>query len=225
MRIKKPKLITLSGLLITLFLVTISVQFACFYRILRRSWDGGQASRRADVTAVFRGAEGRVEKGFELANNGVAPLLVISPSSKSNLATLDRRYRRNQELNYLLEPRADTTFQNALFVSRLMAAHQAHGVVLVTSDYHMPRAYLLLWMERLGTGTTILPCPVESRRFANNPLAWSTRQKKQVYNEMVQFWGSIFEMGMFYIHGQVPVQSLKKSAVVSFLRKILLFEV
>jgi hypothetical protein len=155
----------------------------------------------------------------------MAPLLIISPSSKTNLAILDRMYRRNQQFKYLLEPLADTTYQNALFVSRLVTEHRQQTVALVTSDYHMPRSYLLLALERLGSDTTILPCPVDGDRFSVNPLAWSTRQKKQIYNEMVEFWGSIIEMVRHFIFGDVPTRSLKKNAVVAFLRAVLLFEI
>lgn len=221
---RKKKSIKLLGIIIALFLIVICVQFICFYRILQLSAAGHPENQRADVIAVFRGAEGRVKKGFELANRGVAPFLIISPSSKTNLVTLDRMFRQSQQFNYLLEPRADTTYQNALFVSRLVPDHRKQTVALVTSDYHMPRSYILFALERLGTETTILPCPANGGRFSANPLAWSTRQKKQVYNEMVEFWGSIIEMARHFIYGDVPKRSLKRNAAVTFLREVLLFE-
>lgn len=221
---KKRKCLKLATAGLLIIPIAITIQFICFYRILRWPCNRPHGSR-ADLIAVFRGSNDRIAKGYELANAGVAPGLMISPASPSERAIFDRRYRRTAAFEHVPETRAATTFQNALFVSRWMAAHHRHTVVLVTTDYHLPRAYLLLRLERLGRGTTILPCPAASNRLAPNPLRWSTRQKKQVYNEMVEFWGSLFEMLHFRLTGRLPEKSLTQGRAVLYLRQWLLFEI
>jgi len=178
-----------------------------------------------DLVAVFNGDKGRVEKGFTLANDQVAPFLVISPASTNYLERLDQELRRDRQFQYLPENQADTTFQNALFVSRIIRRYHFHSVVLVTDNYHMPRAYILLRLQLAGTDTKIFACPVETRPLATNPFMWSTLQKKRIYNEMAEFWGSALEMLKYRFSGEVSENGLKKNPVLSFFRGLLLFKI
>ncbi len=203
-----------------LLLFAVCAEFVLFYTLLHRPW----TDQQADLVAVFAGANGRAEKGYDLARAGAAPSIVISPASRHSIKIYDRLYGRLPSVRHIIEDQAETTFQNALFVSRLTAQHGMRSIILVTTDIHMPRAYLLFWLELVGSGKTILPCPVVSAPFDRNPLAWSVRQKKQIYNEMVEFWGSLAEKLMYHIHGGLPERSLKQNKIVSTLRRVLLFQ-
>ena len=99
------------------------------------------------------------------------------------------------------------------------------SVLLVTNDFHMPRSYILLTLQLMGSGVTIRPCPVEVGRFGRNPLAWSSLQKKRVYNEMIELWGSLAEMGHYLVSWQLPEKGLKRNKAVAWLRSVLLFDV
>ena len=217
----RKTLIKLAGSALFCILLIAAVQFACYYAILRGTWPGG----RADLIAVFNGDSARIAKGVELANAGVAPLLVISPASKADIALLDRQYRKTGTFRYLIEARADTTWQNALFVGRLAESRHLHSVVLVTSDYHMPRSLLLFSLQLAGSGTRVSTCPLTTSEYSANPLAWSTRQRKRVYNEMVKLWGSLIEKLLYHIQGDIPQRCLKHNKVLLFLKQLLLFEV
>jgi uncharacterized SAM-binding protein YcdF (DUF218 family) len=48
------------------------------------------------------------------------------------------------------EDQATTTFENALYTSRIIKAHRYQSVILVTSDYHMPRSLALLQLFLAG---------------------------------------------------------------------------
>jgi uncharacterized SAM-binding protein YcdF (DUF218 family) len=179
----------------------------------------------ADAVVVFGGSHARTVKGYELVNRGYAPFLVISPASEKQLERLDQTYRLKDSYQYLIEDRAETTFQNSVLAADLIKTHDLTSVALVTSDYHLPRSVFLLKFLLLGRGVAVRPYPVEVGRFKCNPLAWSSIQKKIVYNEMVEFWGSLVEMAHYFVTGQLPERGIKKSKTVSWLRLVLLFDV
>ena len=77
----------------------------------------------------------------------------------------------------------------------------------------------------LGEGVRVVPCPVAPGGFARSPVAWSGRQKKRVYNEMVEFWGSVAELVHHKVTGGLPQPSLKENEAITFLRSILLFQI
>jgi hypothetical protein len=208
------------GLVVLLFFVVL-VEFAWFYFVLQKV----PASDAADLIVVFGGACGRTEKGYALANKGMAPFMIVSPAPAKRLNRLDKTYRLKAQYHYLIEDRAETTFQNALLVAEMARRRGVRSALLVTSDYHMPRSWFLFKLQLAGSGVAVRPWPVEVGRFSCNPLAWSSMQKKRVYNEMVGLWGSVAEMMHNCVTGQLPEKGLKRNKVVSRLRSILLFDI
>jgi hypothetical protein len=191
------------------------VEFIAFYTILQ--WPSQK--QNADLIAVFNGANDRIVKGFELSNDNIAPFLMISPASNAELNLFDKLYRRNDDYQYLIERNAKTTFQNALIVSDMMKQNNKKSVVVVTSDYHMPRSYLLLKMQLAGTGKIILPYAVNSIPYETNPLKWSSSQRKKILIEMVDLWGSFFELIQYKIQGHLPKKPLSDHKLISFIRR------
>lgn len=178
-----------------------------------------------DALVVFAGSSNRIERSYELARRGVAPLLIISPAGRRILNRYEKRFGPPGKATYLLEERADTTFANALYVARLIRTHGLTSVVLVTSDYHMPRSFILLKLTTLAAGCRIGIHKVDTRPAT--PMTWRTRitRLKLTYNEMVQLWGSLVEGGL-HVLGE-PDTWLKKrsSGVTRWLRELLLFDV
>jgi uncharacterized SAM-binding protein YcdF (DUF218 family) len=193
-------------------------EFGWFYFVLQK----GPVNETSDVIVVFAGAHTRIVKGFELANRGLAANLIVSPASAGRLKYLDKSYRKTDLFNYFIEDRAETTFQNAVLVADLIEKHDINSVALVTTDYHMPRSHLLLKLNL--SGVSVRQYPVEVGRFRRNPLAWSSMQKKRIYNEMVELWGSVFEMVYYRLTGRLPEKGLKRNKTITLLRSILLFD-
>ena len=206
-------------ILLSILAFIVSIEFITFYTILQ--WPS--LKQNADLIAVFNGANDRIEKGFELSKENIAPFLMISPASKAELKVFDQLYRLNENFEYLFDDQTQTTFQNALFLSQIMTKNQQKSVVIVTSDYHMPRSYLLVKMQLAGTGKNILPYAVKSIHFKKNPLMWSSPQRKKILIEMVDLWGSVFEAIQYKIHGQLPEKPLKDNKFISFLRRGIYF--
>ncbi|MFH0730648.1 MAG: YdcF family protein [Pseudomonadota bacterium] len=194
---------------------------AYFYGVLTAR----RTAQAADAVVVFHGAPERNKLGYQLANNGIAPYLVISPATEKVREKYDKQYSRCGAWQHLAEDRADTTFQNALLTRRLIRDHGLKKIVLVTDAYHMPRSYGLLRLLLIGSGVTLISCDTGSDLYAGNISTWSVRQVKRAYNEMVEFWGSMAEGVVYIFRGELPARNVKAHPVVGVLRSLLLFDV
>ena len=199
----------------------ILIEVVYYYAILTSEWK----SEKADAIVVFHGSPIRNQKGYELANGGFAPLLMVSPADKKKRTLYDQKYTRTGAWEHLPEERADTTFQNALLTGRLIRQHQFKRITLVTDTWHMPRSYFFLKMALVGSGVTILPCNANGKPFTHSIVSWPISQKKRMYNEMVELWGGIAEYVSFKLRGKLPERSMKEHRLVKFLRSALLFEI
>jgi uncharacterized SAM-binding protein YcdF (DUF218 family) len=202
-------------------LILLILQLSWFYFVLQKDSE----IVTVDAVVVFGGSHDRTVKGYDFVNDDLAQFIIISPASEKQLCRLDKAYRKKKSYEYLIEDRAETTFQNAVLVSDLIEKHDLTSVALVTSDYHLPRSAFLLKLLLWGHEVAVKSYPVEVGRFNPNPLAWSCIQKKIVYNEMVEFWGSLVEMVHYLVTGRLPANGLKKSETVSWLRSLLLFDI
>ena len=219
----KPKKGILTQLLrFLLFVVFIFLtEFFVFYLILTHP----RTPEKADLIAVFAGTDSRIEKGYKLANSCLARFLTISPYNAEQIETTNEKFKKKTCYQILIENRAETTFQNALLVGNLIIKKNLNSVLLVTNSYHMPRSYLLSRLQLLGKGIEIIPAPVGEKAFSKSPLDWTVSQKKRVYNEMMELWGSLAEMVWYRWSKHLPEKNLKPNRVISFIKDILLFDV
>jgi uncharacterized SAM-binding protein YcdF (DUF218 family) len=190
-------------------------------------WVGHLSSDKGkyDAVVVFGGSRKRIELAYELARNGVASKLIISPASRGLIARYEKLYGSPGKAAYILEEKADTTFRNAYFTAQIVKKHHLQSVLLVTSDYHMPRSFFFLKMCAFTTGCRVGVYKMDTR--PTDPISRRHRllRLKLAYNEMVQLWGSLLESGLFYLNG--PDKWLKKrsSGMSKWLRDILLFDI
>lgn len=196
-------------------------EFVFFYSVLTKN----REVHNTGLIAVFSGSAGRIDKGYDLANAGIAPLLCISPRNSKQYRSDTKKYKIRNNIHYAIEQRAKTTFQNAWLVGAIVKKRGIQSVALVTDLYHMPRSLLLLQMALANQPAEILPVPVETSAYSKNPLKWTVVQKKQVYNEMLELWGSLFELAQYTIRGGMPERSLKKNKFIGALRGLLLLKV
>ena len=179
----------------------------------------GNDTRGSDAIVVFRGTNKRFEAGYELAEQGVAGYLVLSPADPGLRERLDEKYGLDEGVVHIAEPRAETTFQNALYASRIISEHDFDTVTLVTSDYHMPRSLALMKLFLAGRGVKVRVYMVAGPDAARMVFF------KLVYNEMVEFWGSMAEYAGWKITGELPAEGRPDGALVRFLRALLLMDV
>ncbi len=203
--------------ILTVFLIEAGI----YYRILKLK----KPPPPVDAVVVFNGAPARNKEGYRLVNDGMAPILIVSPANAATQKKYDSAYGYTGKWQHLTEDRADTTFQNALLTGRLIKQHRFQKIILVTDSWHMPRSYLLLRMMLIGSDVEIIPNKIGTESYDGSPIKWETKVKKQIYNELVELWGSIFEMGLYFAQGKLPEKSLKERAWVKTLRNVLLAEV
>jgi uncharacterized SAM-binding protein YcdF (DUF218 family) len=117
---------------------------------------------RADGIVALTGGDERIATGLQLLAAENAPKLLISGAGAGTYlgdftdddaaaATLDAR-------DITLGHAADSTHGNALEAAGWAHAHHMHSLIVVTADYHMPRA--MLEMRRALPGVRLIPDPV-----------------------------------------------------------------
>jgi uncharacterized SAM-binding protein YcdF (DUF218 family) len=116
----------------------------------------------ADGIVALTGGDGRVGAGLALLAAHEAPLLLISGAGRGTYlgdftaddAAAATRYASAITLGHM----AGTTHGNALEAANWAHAHHMHALIIVTADYHMPRA--LLEMQSALPEVTLIPAPV-----------------------------------------------------------------
>lgn len=210
----------LIGITAILFSIVLA-QAAYFFTILLKQAD--VVSR--DVVVVFNGSVKRVAAGFQLANSGNGKRLLISPAKPENLENYRKQYGLVQNVSFIVEDKARSTFENAFHVAQIVRQRHIKDIVLVTEAYHMPRSYLLLKMTLFGSPAKVSFYKVPTAGISGRKLPASLAAKL-MYNEMVKMWGSLGEMMICKLKGEPTTgTSLKHSVVMNFLKEILLFDV
>jgi uncharacterized SAM-binding protein YcdF (DUF218 family) len=179
-----------------------------------------------DAIVVFAGSNNRIERAFQLARKGVAPAVIVSPAGRRTLAYYEKQFGRPGKAKYILERRADTTYMNAYYAAQLIRKHSLKSVLLVTSDYHMARSFVLLKLTTFGSGCSIGMHKVVTRFSKKDDSRLGAMDRiKLTYNEMLQLWGSLGEGVLHTMKKPQRRLKLKTSTFARWLRDHLLFEV
>ncbi len=145
-----------------------------FIDTLPRASGVGRAA--ADGVVVFTGDPERVQAAMALIDGGAGQRLLISgvnpQTSRDQLASFWPRQRALFDCCVDLGREATTTKGNAAEVRDWVIAHEYEEIVLVTSDYHMPRA--MLEMGAALPGAIIVKHPVASIHLGadGRPTSW-----------------------------------------------------
>jgi uncharacterized SAM-binding protein YcdF (DUF218 family) len=127
-------------------------------------FDTPAADRRADAIVVLTGDVGRTMTGLELLRAGRAPLLLISGVDPSATPADIQRHSglSDDELDccVILGRNATDTIGNAREAGDLVRENGYRSLIIVTSDYHLPRS--LLEMRSLMPGVELIPHPVRT---------------------------------------------------------------
>ncbi|KJS28783.1 MAG: hypothetical protein VR64_22850 [Desulfatitalea sp. BRH_c12] len=198
-------------------LVVTAIQAAIFYTLANRTF----APVPSELAILFKGDDGRTDFFYGLIEMGDFGQAFIPGASEKNLAFWDKKFNASRNVKHLpVTPPTSSTFEDALASADAIRAHGFHSVVLVTSDYHMPRSWFLLRFLTIGREVAIQPVEVPSRM----QLAGVSVRAKMIYNEMVNFWGSLAEWAYHKISGRLLSENPKAVAVTRTLKKVLLFD-
>lgn len=133
--------------------------YAVGYALFAMTLPGPAGDERSDAIVVLTGGSGRLDRGFDLMQRGVARRMLISGVAPTV---------RPQELAvaYHVDPRlfaccitlgrdAFDTRSNAEEVARWLQRHHSRSIRLVTNDIHMRRARYEI-EKRIGEGIAIV---------------------------------------------------------------------
>jgi len=143
------------------------------YAIKVTGYDALEPERRADAIVVLTGDAGRLIAGVELLGAGHAPRLLISGvNPATTLSDIQRTTGMTDETFACcveLGREATDTPGNAREAGALVQANGYESLIIVTSDYHLPRS--LLEMKALMPGVELIPYPVRTSPPWRNPRA------------------------------------------------------
>jgi uncharacterized SAM-binding protein YcdF (DUF218 family) len=190
---------------IILFLCVIILQGAFFLFFSGRQREPIQA----DLIMVFSGTSARTEAGFRLAREGYGRNLAVSGYNLDQLRTVAEKHEHPAELGLLAQGKSRSTFEDAYNTRQIVGQNHLDSVLLLTSDYHLPRAYLLTRLMLLGTGVSVHPSAISASPLRGKLLA----------QEMVKFWGGLGEMAGYLLTGRLLLDVPLLQRTSTFLKK------
>jgi uncharacterized SAM-binding protein YcdF (DUF218 family) len=105
----------------------------------------GDKPVHADAVFVLSGARARLPVGVKLVREGYAPLLVVSRTSPNpSQLELDACAHRLDVRVLCVDAKPYSTVGEAELLARLAAARRWHAVNVVTSNYHIVRARIIV---------------------------------------------------------------------------------
>ncbi|WP_082639739.1 MULTISPECIES: YdcF family protein [unclassified Aureimonas] len=131
---------------------------------------------RADGIVVLTGGEQRLQQGIDLLRSGEGQRLLVSGVNRGTSARALARTTGTDaglfECCVDLDYEALNTIGNAEMATRWAREHGFRRLLLVTSDYHIPRS--LLEMADVPDAPEIVPYPVSPDKLWR-PDGWPTR--------------------------------------------------
>ncbi len=148
-----------------------------FWFVLHIPGEETSSDRKAEGIVVLTGAASRIPDAIELlaAERGKRLLItgVHRATSAREIARLTPLYSKFFTCCIDLDRSALNTFGNALETKRWAREHNFNSLIVVTSNWHMPRAMAELAHQL--PDTTLIPFPVISEKVKVEPW-WSSAE-------------------------------------------------
>ncbi|WP_213739638.1 YdcF family protein [Bradyrhizobium sp. dw_411] len=146
-------------------------------------------ARRADGIVVLTGGSSRVSDAMELLADGYGKRLLISGVHPTNDASdISRSLSDNQSLLGCcvdLDRSAVNTRSNATETRRWVRERGFKSLIVVTSNYHMPRA--IVEMSHAMPETALIPYAVVGDRWRDEPWWTSGATLRLLLSEYVKY--------------------------------------
>ncbi|MBI5904479.1 MAG: YdcF family protein [Deltaproteobacteria bacterium] len=148
------------------------------------------ASRAADAVFVLSGGEGRIQEGYrEWTERGAGELYILGAGVGVELTRIlpeASALPASSRSRIHVEMWSENTLENAFSAKSVVGSRGFTSVVVVTSDYHVPRAYLA-FRKVLSPGLDLTVLPVRSERWERPGAAW--RWGRRRFLEGWKYWG------------------------------------
>ena len=151
---------------------------------------------KADGIVVLTGGAARVNDAIELLATGHGQRLLISgvhPATRTDeISRLNPEHQRAVRCCVDLDREALNTFGNASGTRRWAKERGFRSLIVVTSNYHMPRAMAELSHQR--PDVTLIPYPVVSDKLRAEPWYVSGATMKLVFTEYLKYMLAVSRM-------------------------------
>ena len=148
----------------------------------------GPPARPADAIFVLTGGEGRIQEGYRAWSNGAARELYILGAGRrvhvTRIVPEGSRIPAEALSRVHVEGWSENTLENAFSAKSAVAEGKYTSVILVTSDYHVPRAYLA-FRKVLPPDVSLSAIRVRPEGGAGATWRWARRH----FLEGWKYWG------------------------------------
>ncbi|MCY6383635.1 YdcF family protein [Hoeflea prorocentri] len=167
-------LMRLAGVFLLVVAVAVGLLAGSFLRFSRDVIEltPPKSLAKADGIVVLTGGSRRIDRAIELLDNGTAAHLLISGVNPSTTGSQIQRLTKAEpalfECCVDIGHDAIDTIGNANEAALWVRKHGYRNVIVVTSNYHMPRS--LLELRRVDPQTNFVPYPVVTLELTH--LRW-----------------------------------------------------
>ena len=178
-----------------LLLVLLITGFIIFANGIDRELREPQQS--ADGIAVLTGGVSRIDQAIKLLADGKAKRVLITGVNRTT--TLEElKNLASQGDQYFtccvdVDKDALNTIDNATETSEWVALHHYSSIIVVTSNYHMPRA--LAELARVMPGVTLIPSPVVDNNVHLDPWWDYPGTTKLLLSEYLKYLPALARLG------------------------------
>jgi len=164
--LKRPRLLSVSIVLITVIAIT-GVGFAIsFYRFLDQMHTQVVGLPHADGIVVLTGDRGRIGTGMNLFQANHADRMLITGVDRRVSKTALKQITGADNWSFYccidIDREAEDTLGNAVHAAKWATQHHMQRIIVVTSDYHMPRSLHL--MSQTMPNIQLIAAPVVSKQ-------------------------------------------------------------
>jgi len=150
--------------------------------------DPGPPTRPADAIFVLTGGEGRIQEGFRAWSGGAARELYILGAGRvvpvTRIVPEASRIPAEALSRIHVEGWSENTLENAFSAKSAVGERKYSAVILVTSDYHIPRA-VLVFRKVLPRDVSLSVIRVRPEEGTGASWRWARRH----FLEGWKFWG------------------------------------
>lgn len=154
----------------------------------------------ADGIVVLTGGDDRIGEALALLARHEAPLMLISGVAKGtylgDFTADDRMAATDYAGDITVGHIATTTHQNGQEAAEWARAHHMRSLVVVTADYHMPRA--MLEIRHALPGASLIPYPVRPPAMRDGLTGSTLSMLAGEYSKYLVVWaglGQLFSTG------------------------------
>ena len=152
-----------------MLIVAFALGFLTFINAIDR--EQREPTETADGIAVLTGGKARIDEAMKLLSDRKAKRLLITgvhrDTSKEALKQLAAYGEELFACCVDLDKEAQNTIDNATETSQWVAKHRYRSIIVVTSNYHMPRALAELGRVMPSVGLVPYPVVVNPARLAH----------------------------------------------------------